>query len=59
MIDKWTMEMNWKGLYNGEDLYKEGIEKYYKEHSEKIHYSTRKNRTSDIACPVENLPLGL
>ena len=43
----------------GKDLHKKGIEKYYKENSEKIHYSTRKNITSEVACPIENLLLGL
>ena len=43
----------------GKDLHKRGIEKYYRENSEKIHCNTRKNITSEIACPVENLLLGL
>ena len=43
----------------GKDLHKKGIEKYYREKSEKIHCSTRKNITFEIACPVENLLLGL
>ena len=59
MKDKWTIEIDQRGLYNGKDLHKRGIEKYYRENSEKIHRSTRKNRTSEIACPVENLLLGL
>ena len=59
MIDKWTMEMNWKGLYNGEDLHKEGIEKYYKERLEKIYCSTRKNIPSEVAYQFKNLLLGL
>ena len=42
-----------------ENLHKEGIEKYYREKSEKIHYSTRKNITSEIAYPSKNLLLGL
>ena len=41
------------------DLHKRGIEKYYRENWEKIHCSTRKNITSGIACPIENLLLGL
>ena len=43
----------------GENLHKERIEKYYKERLEKIYCSTRKNITSEIACPIENLLLGL
>ena len=43
----------------GENLHKEGIEKYYRERLEKIYCSTRKDITSEIACPVENLLLGL
>ena len=43
----------------GKDLHKEGIEKYYREKSEKIHCSTRKNITSEIAYPSKNLLLGL
>ena len=58
MKDKWTMEIDQKGLI-GKDLHKRGIEKYYRENSEKIHCSTRKNITSEIACPIENLLLGL
>ena len=41
------------------DLHKKGIEKYYRENSEKIYCSTRKNITSEIACPIENLLLRL
>ena len=59
MMDKWTMEMDRKGLYNGEDLHKEGIEKYYKERLEKIYCSTRKNIPSEVAYPFKNLLLGL
>ena len=43
----------------GKDLHKRGIEKYYREKSEKIHCSTRKNITSEIAYPFKNLLLGL
>ena len=43
----------------GKDLHKRGIEKYYRENSEKIHCSTRKNVTFEIAFPIENLLLGL
>ena len=53
------MEIDQRELYNGKDLHKGGIEKYYRENSEKIHCSTRKNITSKIACPIENLLLGL
>ena len=42
----------------GEDLHKEGIEKYYKERLEKIYCSTRKNLLSEIAYPFKNLLLG-
>ena len=27
IMDKWTMEMDWKGLYNWKNLHKKGIEK--------------------------------
>ena len=43
----------------GENLHKEGIEKYYKERLEKIYCSTRKNIPSEIAYPFKNLLLGL
>ena len=43
----------------GEDLHKEGIEKYYKERLEKIYCSTRKNVPFEIAYPFKNLLLGL
>ena len=43
----------------GKDLHKRGIEKYYRENLEKIHCNIRKNITSEIACPIENLLLGL
>ena len=36
-----------------------GIEKYYREKLEKIHCSTRKNITSEIAYPFKHLLLGL
>ena len=42
----------------GEDLHKEGIEKYYKERFEKIYCSSRKNILSEIAYPFKNLLLG-
>ena len=42
----------------GENLYKEGIEKYYRERLEKIYCSTRKNIPSEIAYPFKNLLLG-
>ena len=42
----------------GENLYKEGIEKYYRERLEKIYCSTRKNIPSEI-YPFKNLLLGL
>ena len=57
MKDKWTMEMDQKGLYNGENLHKEGINKYYRERLEKIYCSTRKNIPSEIAYPFKNLLL--
>ena len=43
----------------GKDLHKKEIEKYYRKNPEKIHCSTRKNRTSEIACPIKNLLLRL
>ena len=43
----------------GENLHKEGIEKYYRERLEKIYCSTRKNIPSKIAYPFKNLLLGL
>ena len=42
----------------GEDLYKEGIEKYYQERLEKIYCSIRKNKLSEIVYPFKNLLLG-
>ena len=42
----------------GENLHKEGIEKYYRERLEKIYCSTRKNIPSEIAYPFKNLLLG-
>ena len=42
-----------------ENLYKKGIEKYYKERVEKIYCSTRKNIPSEIAYPFKNLLLRL
>ena len=43
----------------GENLHKEGIQKYYRERLEKIYCSTRKNIPSEIAYPFKNLLLGL
>ena len=43
----------------GENLHKEGIEKYYRERLEKIYCSTRKNIPSEIAYPFKNLLLEL
>ena len=31
MMDKWTMEMDWRGLYNGKNLHKKEIEKLQRE----------------------------
>ena len=42
----------------GENLHKEGIEKYYRERLEKIYCSTRKNISSKIAYPFKNLLFG-
>ena len=42
----------------GENLHKEGIEKYYRV-LEKIYCSTRKNIPSEIAYLFKNLLLGL
>ena len=41
----------------GENLHKEGIEKYYKERLEKIYCSTKKNILSEISYPFKNLLL--
>ena len=43
----------------GKDLHKGGIEKYYREKSEKIHCSTRKNIASGIDYSFKNLLIGL
>ena len=43
----------------GENLHKEGIEKYYRERLEKIYCSIRKNIPSEIAYLFKNLLLGL
>ena len=43
----------------GENLHKEGIEKYYRERLEKIYCSTRKNIPTEIAYSFKNLLLGL
>ena len=37
----------------GENLHKEGIEKYYRERLEKIYCSIRKNISSEIAYPFK------
>ena len=42
----------------GENLHKEGINKYYRERLEKIYCSTRKNILPEIAYPFKNLLLG-
>ena len=42
----------------GENLHKEGIDKYYRERLEKIYCSTRKNIPSEIAYLFKNLLLG-
>ena len=59
MKDKWTMEIDQRGLYNGKNLHKKGIKTYYREKSEKIHCSTRKNITSEIDYPFKNSLLEL
>ena len=48
MMDKWMMEMDRRGLYNGKNLHKKGIEKYKEKGWSKIHCSTRKNIPSEI-----------
>ena len=48
MMDKWTMEMDQRGLYNGKNLHKKGIEKYKGRRLSKIHCSTRQNISSEI-----------
>ena len=42
----------------GENLHKEGIDKYCRERLEKIYCNTRKNIPSEIAYPFKNLLLG-
>ena len=60
MMNKWTMEMDHRGLYNGERPPEEGDRKILKrERLEKIYCSTRKNIPSEIAYPFKNLLLGL
>ena len=53
------MEMDQEGLYNGENLHKEGDRKSTKEKiPNKIYCSTGKNKSSEIANPSKNLLLG-
>ena len=60
MINRWTMEMDQEGLYNGENLHKEGDRKSTKEKiPNKIYCSPRKNKVSKIANPSKNLLLGV
>ena len=60
MINKWTMEMNQGGLYNGENLHKEGDRKNIrKEIPSKIYYSIGKNNLSEMANPSKHLLFGL
>ena len=59
MINKWTMEIDQPGLYNGENLHKRGIEKYEGKRLNKIYCSTRKNISSEIVNSSKNLLLGL
>ena len=61
MMDKWTMEMDRRGLYNGKNLHKKRIKKniYKRERLEKIYCSTRKNIPTEIAYSFKNLLLGL
>ena len=60
MKDKWTMEIDQRGLYNGERPPYEGDQKILqRKKSKKIHCNTRKNITSEIAYPFKNLLLGL
>ena len=53
------MEMNWRGLYNGENLHKKRIGKYEGKKLRKIHCSTRTNIPSEIANSSKNLLLEL
>ena len=50
-MDKWTMEMDRRGLYNGKNLHKKRIKKniYKRERLEKIYCNTRKNIPTEIA----------
>ena len=60
MINKWTMEMDQGGLYNGENLHKEGDGKNIrKERPSKIYYSIGKKNLSEITNPSKYLLLGL
>ena len=60
MINKWTIEMDQGGLYNGENLHKEGDRKNIrKEIPSKIYCSIEKNNLSEIANPSKYLLFGL
>ena len=60
MINKWTMEMDQGGLYNKENLHKEGDQKNTKKKiPNKIYCSPGKNKVFKIANPSKNLLLGL
>ena len=55
-MDKWTMEMDHRGLYNGERPLSGRDRKILKrERLEKIYCRTRKNIPSEIAYPFKNL----
>ena len=59
MINKWTMEMNRRGLYNEGKTSIRGIRKYQGERLNKIYCSTGKNIPFEIANPSKNLLLRL
>ena len=60
MINKWMIEMDQGGLYNGENHHKEGDWKNIrKEIPSKIYCSIGKNNLFEIANPSRNLFLGL
>ena len=59
MINKWTKEMDQRGLYNGGKSSIRGDRKILREKLNKIYCSTGKNIPSEIANPSKNLLLGL
>ena len=60
MINKWMMEIDQGGLYNGENLHKEGDGKNIrKERPSKIYCSIGKKNLSEITNPSKYLLLEL